>query len=61
MIALIITPVLGKDCKNLMNVGPGKNSKLISVGPTFIPDYRVVDFVHTTLAKSPFNAISKRF
>ena len=22
------------------DVGPGKNSKLISVGPTFIPDYR---------------------
>ena len=23
-------------------VGPGKNSKLINVGPTFIPDCRVV-------------------
>ena len=23
-------------------VGPGKKSKLINVGPTFIPDYRVV-------------------
>ena len=23
-------------------VGPGKNPKLINVGPTFIPDYRVV-------------------
>ena len=22
-------------------VGPGKNTKLINVGPTFIPDYRV--------------------
>ena len=22
-------------------VGPGKNPKLINVGPTFIPDYRV--------------------
>ena len=22
-------------------VGPGKNPKLIKVGPTFIPDYRV--------------------
>ena len=22
-------------------VGPGKNAKLITVGPTFIPDYRV--------------------
>ena len=22
-------------------VGPGKNSKLINIGPTFIPDYRV--------------------
>ena len=33
---------------NLINVGPklrmqglGENSKLINVGPTFIPDYRV--------------------
>ena len=25
-------------------VGPGKNPKLISIGPTFIPDYRVVRF-----------------
>ena len=25
-------------------VGPGKNQKLINVGPTFIPDYRVVTF-----------------
>ena len=24
-----------------MAVGPGKNPKLINVGPTFIPDYRV--------------------
>ena len=24
-------------------VGPGKNPKLINVGPTFIPDYRVVN------------------
>ena len=23
-------------------VGPGKNTKLINVGPKFIPDYRVV-------------------
>ena len=23
------------------DVGPGKNPKLINVGPTFIPDYRV--------------------
>ena len=23
-------------------VGPGKNPKLINVGPTFIPDYRVI-------------------
>ena len=23
-------------------VGPGKKSKIINVGPTFIPDYRVV-------------------
>ena len=22
-------------------IGPGKNPKLINVGPTFIPDYRV--------------------
>ena len=24
-------------------VGPGKNPKLISLGPTFIPDYRVLE------------------
>ena len=24
-------------------VGPGKNPKLIKVGPKFIPDYRVMD------------------
>ena len=60
MIALIITPVLGKDCKNLMNVGPGKNPKLISIGPTSILDYRVVDFVHTQSQLWP-NLLSMRF
>ena len=60
MIALIITPVLRKDCKNLMNVGPGKNPKLISIGPTFILDYRVVDFVHTQSQLWP-NLLSMRF
>ena len=29
-------------------VGPGKNPKLINVGPTFIPDYRVDDVVNCT-------------
>jgi hypothetical protein len=27
-------------------VGPEKNPKLINVGPTFIPDYRVDTFGH---------------
>ena len=27
-------------------VRPGKNPKLINVGPTFIPDYRVVQARH---------------
>ena len=25
------------------DVGPGKNSRLINVGPKFIPDYRVAN------------------
>ena len=27
-------------------VGPGKNAKLITVGPTSIPDSRVLDKIH---------------
>ena len=27
--------------KRIKDVGSGKNPKLINVGPTFIPDYRV--------------------
>ena len=27
------------------DVGPGKNPKLINVGPTFIPDYRVTECI----------------
>ena len=34
----------GIDVRQGINVGPGKNSKLINVGPTFIPDYRVLTF-----------------
>ena len=32
-------------------VGPGKNPKLINVGPTFIPDYRVDFFLNLDLSQ----------
>ena len=30
--------------------GPGKKPKLINVGPTFIPDYRVVSLKHKPIS-----------
>ena len=40
-------------------VGPGKISKLINVGPTFIPDYRVdyFYFQKTDVKKSEMSSI----
>ena len=47
-------------------VGPGKNPELLSVGPTFIPDYRVgkleLRFLHAKKNKNfwfshPFNGV----
>ena len=34
-------------------VGPGKNPKLIAVGPTFIPDYRVTTEKTEEITVSP--------
>ena len=34
-----------KKFQNSINVGPGKNPKLINVGPMFIPDYRVCTYI----------------
>ena len=41
LLAMDKIPIFNKCRAFNKAVGPGKNPKLINVGPTFIPDYRV--------------------
>ena len=47
-------PKFNKRRAFIKDVGPGKNPKLINVGPTFIPDYRVPHILEAGLDRTGY-------